>query len=111
MYTSTFLQGSTRSPFVDLFLAVAPNSICNGKSARVLDDFVWVLERQIDCANRAWIPHGVAVMYSVRVVHSENAQTTTDPRDHHSCCEIPIRPTTGSVRLPSVDFLVWFCLL
>src|ERR1017187_1781530 len=53
MYTSQFLQGNTRSPFVDLFLAVAPNSSCNGKSARVLDDFVWILERQIDCANRS----------------------------------------------------------
>jgi hypothetical protein len=45
------LQRNTRSPFVDLFLAVAPNSFGNGKSARVLDGFVWMLERQIDCAN------------------------------------------------------------
>jgi hypothetical protein len=53
MYTSTFLQGSTRSPFVDLFLAVAPNTICDGKSAGVFDDFAWVPEHQVDCANRA----------------------------------------------------------
>ena len=25
--------------------------------------------------------------------------------------QISIRPTTGSVRVPSVDLLVWFCLL
>jgi len=53
METSQFFQGNTRFPFVDLFLAVAPNSFCNGKSARVLDDFVWMLERRIDGANRS----------------------------------------------------------
>jgi hypothetical protein len=33
MYTSEFLQANTRFRFVGLFLAVAPISICNGKSA------------------------------------------------------------------------------
>src|ERR1035437_5002202 len=60
MYPPYFLQGNTQSPFVDLFLAVAPNSFCNGKSARVPDDFVWMLESQIDCANRAYIQIGRA---------------------------------------------------
>jgi hypothetical protein len=51
--TSQFFQSNTRFPFVDLFLAVAPNSFCNGKSAGVLDDFVWMLERRINGANRS----------------------------------------------------------